>query len=110
MWFIIGWYPDNWYAEKDENINCTVDQMREALEGHFTTEGLMRSQDDVATISGLTSTEFMKQIADSIANISSNPFSVTGYVEAPLAYDAVWALALALNQTQNRLDNYVSVT
>jgi hypothetical protein len=32
----------------------------------------------------------------------SNPFSVTGYVEAPLAYDAVWALALALNKTQTR--------
>ena len=32
----------------------------------------------------------------------SNPLSVTGYVEAPLAYDAVWALALALNKTQTR--------
>ena len=31
-----------------------------------------------------------------------NPLSVVGYVEAPLAYDAVWALALALNKTQNR--------
>ena len=31
-----------------------------------------------------------------------NPLSVTGYVEAPLAYDAVWALALALNRTQHR--------
>ena len=31
-----------------------------------------------------------------------NPLSVTGFVEAPLAYDAVWALALALNKTQNQ--------
>jgi len=31
-----------------------------------------------------------------------NPLSVTGYVEAPLAYDAVWALALALNKSQTR--------
>jgi len=30
------------------------------------------------------------------------PLSVTGYVEAPLAYDAVWALALALNRSQTR--------
>lgn len=30
------------------------------------------------------------------------PLSVTGYVEAPLAYDAVWALALALNKSQTR--------
>ena len=33
-----------------------------------------------------------------------SPLSVTGYVEAPLAYDAVWALALALNKTQARWD------
>jgi len=31
-----------------------------------------------------------------------DPLSVTGYVEAPLAYDAVWALALALNKSQTR--------
>ncbi len=31
-----------------------------------------------------------------------NPLSVVGYVEAPLAYDAVWALVLALNKTQGR--------
>ena len=43
---------------------------------------------------------FRKQIADESGGM--NPLSVTGYVEAPLAYDAVWALALALNKTQNR--------
>ena len=32
-----------------------------------------------------------------------DPLSVTGYVEAPLAYDAVWSLAYALNRTQNVL-------
>jgi hypothetical protein len=32
----------------------------------------------------------------------SNPSLVTGYPEAPLAYDAVWALAFALNKTAVR--------
>ena len=47
-----------------------------------------------------TSGEFMNEVESRIGG--TNPFSVTGYVEAPLAYDAVWALALALNKTQNK--------
>jgi len=47
----------------------------------------------------------MSQVQQRIERTSRhevNPLSVTGYVEAPLAYDAVWALALALNKTQSR--------
>ena len=47
-----------------------------------------------------TSTAFMEKVEQRIGG--TNPLSVTGYVEAPLAYDAVWALALALNNTQTR--------
>ena len=47
-----------------------------------------------------TSTDFMEKLEKKIEG--KNPLSVTGYVEAPLAYDAVWALALALNSTQTR--------
>ncbi|KAK3782043.1 hypothetical protein RRG08_066441 [Elysia crispata] len=25
VWFIIGWYPDNWYKVKDSRHICTVD-------------------------------------------------------------------------------------
>jgi len=52
----------------------------------------------------------MKQIESRIKSTVGddvNPLSVTGYVEAPLSYDAVWALALALNKTQTR---YVQCT
>ncbi|KAI0216715.1 Gamma-aminobutyric acid type B receptor subunit 1 [Lamellibrachia satsuma] len=101
VWVIIGWYPDNWYAQPDPNINCTAEEMKAALEGHFTTEGLMLNQDNTTTISGMTSTTFMEKVEQRIGG--TNPLSVTGYVEAPLAYDAVWALALALNNTQTRL-------
>ncbi|KAK2188045.1 hypothetical protein NP493_146g03044 [Ridgeia piscesae] len=121
VWVIIGWYPDNWYSQPDSLVNCTAEELKEALEGHFTTEGLMLNQDNTPTISwhGLwirqchghtiftcgitfqTSTAFMEKVEQRIGG--SNPLSVTGYVEAPLAYDAVWALALALNKTQTTL-------
>ena len=56
VWFFIGWYEDNWFEKtsklKEENINCTVGQMQEAAEGHFTTEALQWNQDKSPTISG----------------------------------------------------------
>ena len=52
VWIIIGWYPDNWYKQPDTSINCTAEQMQKALEGHFTTEGLMLNQDNSPTVSG----------------------------------------------------------
>ena len=59
-----------------------------------------------------TSQEFMskleRKLREKEANV--NPLSVVGYVEAPLAYDAVWALALALNKTQNRSEFCLSFT
>jgi gamma-aminobutyric acid type B receptor len=55
VWFIIGWYPDNWYLENDPAIDCTMEQMKEAVQGHLTTEGLMLNQDNTQTFSGMVS-------------------------------------------------------
>ena len=55
IWFIIGWYPSNWYTVPDDEINCTVSQLREALQGHFTTEGMMLKPDDTPSVSGMVS-------------------------------------------------------
>ena len=54
VWFFIGWYEDDWFQKhlEDENINCTVAQMEEAAEAHFTTEALQWNQDKSPTISG----------------------------------------------------------
>jgi len=54
VWFIIGWYADNWYMH---DTNCTVEQMQEVLAGHFTTEGVMLNQDRRASISGMVSSD-----------------------------------------------------
>ena len=47
-------------------------------------------------------TSRVEQRIQQIHGREANPLSVTGYVEAPLAYDAVWALALALDKSQSR--------
>lgn len=97
-----GWYEDNWFEInlKKEEINCTVEQMRIAAEGHMTTEALMWNQDgNEKTISGMTSDEFRTKL-DSV--LSQDGYDIAnqrypaGYQEAPLAYDAVWSVALGI--------------
>ncbi|CAH1786256.1 unnamed protein product [Owenia fusiformis] len=107
VWWIVGWYPDNWYEKRDEDdkVDCTVEQMKEVLQGHFTTEMMMYNQDDVKTESGMTSMQFDEKLKVKLREKYNNtqPEILTGYPEAPLAYDAVWAIAHALNKTMNRL-------
>jgi gamma-aminobutyric acid type B receptor len=49
VWFIIGWYPNNWYKVDDPSINCTSEQLKEALEGHITTEAVILHQEKTKT-------------------------------------------------------------
>lgn len=122
VWFLIGWYEDDWWTDV-KDLDCTYDQMRIAVEGHITTEGLVLNQDTRQTISNYTSKDWLaryqyelsKRAHDGIFVMNQNSSSFQpanhkavgftpsarpeGYQEAPLAYDAIWAIALALNKT-----------
>ena len=116
VWFFIGWFNDDWFMDEeyltDEGIQCTQDQMIEAAQGHFTTEALMRNQNEKEkTYSGRTVKDFDSALIDMMAQearyremISKNKMP-EGYLEAPLAYDAVWAVALALNSSVAYLES-----
>ncbi|XP_020500169.1 gamma-aminobutyric acid type B receptor subunit 1 [Labrus bergylta] len=97
VWFLIGWYADNWFKIKDPAINCTIENMTEAVEGHVTTEIVMLNPETVRGVSNMTSQEFIAALMSRLGGM--NPEETGGFQEAPLAYDAVWALALALNKT-----------
>lgn len=167
VWFLIGWYEDDWWTDV-KDLDCTLEQMKMAVEGHITTEGLVLNQDNRRTISGYTSKDWLRRYqfelsrqayenkisnfirgspttdsgttsGDSATQIlaqqqhnvnksSSDQFMPKvplenvpvsnrnysnhspalpsapsarpeGFQEAPLAYDAIWAIALALNST-----------
>ncbi|KAF5925190.1 hypothetical protein HPG69_008874 [Diceros bicornis minor] len=53
VWFLIGWYADNWFKIYDPSINCTVDEMTEAVEGHITTEIVMLNPANTRSISNM---------------------------------------------------------
>ncbi|XP_039707146.1 gamma-aminobutyric acid type B receptor subunit 1 isoform X6 [Pteropus medius] len=96
VWFLIGWYADNWFKTYDPSINCTVDEMTQAVEGHITTEIVMLNPANTRSISNMTSQEFVEKLTK---RLKRHPEETGGFQEAPLAYDAIWALALALNKT-----------
>ncbi|KAK2584146.1 hypothetical protein KPH14_006578 [Odynerus spinipes] len=108
VWFFIGWYEDNWFEVNldKEGITCTKEEMRLAAEGHLTTEALMWNQNNDTTISGMTSEDFRqrlnKMLKEDGYDIDNNRYP-EGYQEAPLAYDAVWSVALAFNKTMEKL-------
>ncbi|CAB0017197.1 unnamed protein product [Nesidiocoris tenuis] len=108
VWFFIGWYEDNWFEVnlEKEGISCTKEQMKKAAEGHITTEALMWNQNSQLTISGMTSDDFRIRLNNALRHTYKdidNGVYPEGYQEAPLAYDAVWAVALAFNKTMSRL-------
>lgn len=105
VWFLIGWYEDDWYTIQDEGHNCTVEQMKQSLEGHFTTEALILNQNNKKTISGLTSQNFLERYEEKLKSAGYTDRKPEGHQEAPLAYDAIWAISLALNKTINQLKN-----
>ncbi|XP_076653865.1 gamma-aminobutyric acid type B receptor subunit 1 isoform X2 [Halictus rubicundus] len=108
VWFFIGWYEDNWFEVNldKEGIPCTKEQMQMAAEGHLTTEALMWNQNNDTTISGMTSEDFRqrlnKMLKEDGYDIDNNRYP-EGYQEAPLAYDAVWSVALAFNKSMEKL-------
>ncbi|KAJ8680838.1 hypothetical protein QAD02_016625 [Eretmocerus hayati] len=110
VWFFIGWYEDNWYEVNldKEGITCTKEQMRTAADGHLTTEALMWNQNNRTTVSGMTSEEFRQRLNEVLKKEGydiDNKRYPAGYQEAPLAYDAVWSVALAFNKTMDKLSS-----
>ncbi|GMT35188.1 hypothetical protein PFISCL1PPCAC_26485, partial [Pristionchus fissidentatus] len=102
VWFFIGWYADTWYEpQPDEHLSCTREEMRKAAEFHFTTESIMLSKDVEPGVSGITGRQFEDMLRKKLNN--TDVANLGGWPEAPLAYDALWALALAFNCTRSHL-------
>ncbi|KAL1243458.1 Gamma-aminobutyric acid type B receptor subunit [Trichinella spiralis] len=92
----------DWYIPlSGEMLNCTADQMKLATQYHFTTEALMHSQDNKPGVSGMNSKQFVHRLS---GMLEKAPNITGGFPESPLAYDAIWAAAIALNCTMNHLE------
>lgn len=97
-WLIPGWFSENWWKKHldEESIECTVEQMNKAVNGYISCDNLKINPDNTTTVSG----QSPGQLSSRYQNITKKELSKT---DGGFAYDAVWAIALALKKTEEHL-------
>jgi hypothetical protein len=107
VWLIHGWYKQFWWTAEvanDHVVNCTNKELEKLLRNSIAILQIPTSQNFTApTDVALTAENFTAQYGTMLGDNPTEP-------SAPLAYDAVWTLALALNQTGVNNDSYTSTT
>ena len=96
MWVFFGWYRAKWYEDvTDEMVSCSVDDMKKAVDGHFTLDFIKFRQDrDTMTEIGKTVQEVYMAFQEkgmSLENRSFDQYQAYGY-------DAVLFIALILDK------------
>ena len=56
MWLLLDWYDNKrWWLVKDNEVDCTEEQMRKAVEGYFSIESAKIVSNNQPTVSGMVS-------------------------------------------------------
>ncbi|XP_072048089.1 gamma-aminobutyric acid type B receptor subunit 2-like [Amphiura filiformis] len=103
VWIVPGWYSQQWWIDENDQINCTVNEMNEAVSSTtiLTTEQLNIGTKDRATISGFTPKELESKLRDRLKRPLNENYTWNDY--APYGYDATWATGLMLNKSAQEL-------
>ncbi|XP_031566705.1 gamma-aminobutyric acid type B receptor subunit 2-like isoform X2 [Actinia tenebrosa] len=99
-WILLDGYDDDWWKKEDKDVPCTQQELQKGFEGVIILTNLgIRLDRHTSTISGMTSQEFIQKYeAESKQSANEGQAGQAGF-----AYDAAWALALALNQSETVL-------
>lgn len=100
MWFVPGFLIGYWWRQPQENVNCTVEQMDLVAQQHLLLSNIRLNPNPVTGINGLTVSEW-KELYDIRTNYSE-PY---GYVAIAQCYDAIWAVALALDLARKEMES-----
>lgn len=102
VWITVGWYFDNWYRSPRgaaAYTDCSAENITAAVEGSIIVGVFYFNPDeDQAAISGINPAEFNR-----LYDIETNNKTIVLEEMSADGYDAVWAIALALNATAQRL-------
>ncbi|XP_072029935.1 gamma-aminobutyric acid type B receptor subunit 1-like [Amphiura filiformis] len=102
VWIIYGWYTDGWWKIRDEDIDCTLEEMEAAVEGYLTVDVLSYGIGSDTGPAGITPSEFLKKYQEFVGG-QEKMLKLTAYQEAPNGYDGIWTIALALKEAQRRM-------
>ncbi|XP_041350710.1 gamma-aminobutyric acid type B receptor subunit 1-like [Gigantopelta aegis] len=99
-WILVGWYSENWWNVSVPNTDCTIDQIKEAIDGYFAVDPIRVNPKPELTISGQTAHEIQKLF---LQRINHEPLPALN--SGLQGFDAIWTAALALNKTMTDLEN-----
>ncbi|VDK40644.1 unnamed protein product [Gongylonema pulchrum] len=95
-WILPGYHRSNWWRDTSE-VNCTVEQLAEVVEGHFAVEFSPYSQRFARlTVANKTVLTIRSELEDGRGSAAERVFK--GYV-----YDGLWTLSLAIEEVIRRI-------
>ncbi|EDV27221.1 uncharacterized protein TRIADDRAFT_54955 [Trichoplax adhaerens] len=99
IWFITYGHNTDWWKSNlgQGNVNCSIAEIEQVLTNYFTFNNIKLGLNP-NTISGMNSSQYMEHYYSYV----QRPPSLYKYFQIN-GYDAMWALALALNKTENIL-------
>ncbi|XP_070533393.1 gamma-aminobutyric acid type B receptor subunit 2-like [Ptychodera flava] len=104
-WMIPGSFPEGWWREYDERINCTGDEMDKVVESAILTTGSNKYiTSNQTTINGETYDKYQERYVNRLKG-RDDYTEYDYYPEHGYGYDAVWALALGLNSSIELIAN-----
>lgn len=114
VFFAIPWYVDRWWTVEEDSYGCTVEQREEVLEHSITLMNLpfakfLNGSLETDTGNGLTVDEYFDTV--DLGYLNKPPLNLSFYDDvAPVCYDAMWTLALALNNTIEEFESNTSLS
>ncbi|XP_070188883.1 gamma-aminobutyric acid type B receptor subunit 1-like [Littorina saxatilis] len=113
VWIFPGFFDLKWYDHPKSN--CTAEEILKVIDGYLTVSNVNMAEEDSEDNIGTSQKDYLerfkaKAVRDSQKEYqellkSGREIQVAGEGRAPLAYDAVWAIALSLNST---LTDYIA--
>ncbi|KAJ8044394.1 Gamma-aminobutyric acid type B receptor subunit 1 [Holothuria leucospilota] len=99
FWMIPGWFRENWWLFKNDDVDCTLEEMAEIVEISLpvTVDVERISPLNKTTVSGITPAEFVEVLRERLTWPQYKTYTLNNYIA--YQYDAVWAIALMLNRS-----------
>ncbi|XP_072043995.1 gamma-aminobutyric acid type B receptor subunit 2-like [Amphiura filiformis] len=104
VWLIYGFLADNWWTAKNDEIECSVKEMEEAILSSqilYVDYLPLSAKEEEPTVSGKTPLELMTELRDRLEWPENKGYTWTDY--SFYGYDATWVAALTLNKSDEIL-------
>jgi gamma-aminobutyric acid type B receptor len=103
LWITPGWYGDLWW-EKHLPDGCSVAHMEAVLSHSLSAVQYPVFNESEVSSLGISTMQFRYEYGRRLYIAALMGSNITADITAPLAYDAVWTLAMALSVTQGKIE------